>query len=281
LWNALQAARQPANADELKAAAAWAWCELGRCADLGLVKVPAGEFWMGSDKAKDGDAQSDELPQHRLYLPAFYIAKAPATVAEWRAYCQSSGHEPTNTNSLKGPDNHPVRYVTWHESLAYTRYYGFALPSEAEWEKAARGAEDGRLYPWGDAWQPGRANTAEHWQGRTGNLIQRLFRRDVNEQTTPVGKFSPLGDSPYGCVDMAGNVWEWTRSKFANYPYNPTDGREDLTDTESRRVLRGGSFYNNRVFARLSYRYHLEPGDLWYDDGFRVGVAAASPIAGS
>ncbi len=274
VWQALQSARQPQNEDRLKTASTWAWCELGRCEELGLVKVPAGEFLMGSDKAKDGQADDHELPQHRLYLPVFYIAKFPSTVSDWRAYCQASGRKPEHPESLQSPENHPVVNVIWDEALAYAQWHGFALPSEAEWEKAARGTE-GRIYPWGDAWQPGRANTSEFWQARAGGRLRRLLRPQVNGTTTPVGQFSPLGDSLFGCADMSGNVWEWTRSLLQPYPYRPDDGREDLK-ADGFRVLRGGSFYYDRRYARCACRSDGGPRFWNVYRGFRVGVV--SPI---
>ncbi len=278
IWAALESALRPENDYALKAAASWAWCELGRYTELGLVKVPAGEFLMGSDKNKDSDAYDNELPQHRLYLPTFYIARLPVTVGEWRAYCQASGHKPEYEVSLQGSDKHPAAFITWHESLAYAQWYGYCLPSEAEWEKAARGV-DARIYPWGDSWQAGRANTREFWETRPNKWLLRLFRREVNAHTTPVGQFSPLGDSPYGCADMSGNVWEWTRSIYQPYPYQPTDGREELNG-EGLRVLRGGSFYNPRRDARCAARVRLTPVS-WLDIvGFRVGVVSPIFISG-
>jgi formylglycine-generating enzyme required for sulfatase activity len=123
-------------------------------------------------------------------------------------------------------------YVTWHDAMAYCRWLArvtgraYRLPSEAEWEKAARGT-DGRIWPWGNKWDSKRCNSRE---GGPGN-------------TTPVGQYSPQGDSPYGCVDMAGNVWEWTLSLLKDYPYDPKDGREDA-QAEGRRRLRGGAFFD-------------------------------------
>ena len=135
------------------------------------------------------------------------------------------------------------------------------MPSEAEWEKAARGL-DGRIYPWGNEFDPARANIYETGIGGT----------------TAVGSF-PGGASPYGVLDMIGNVWEWTRSSWGRafqtpdycYPYTPDDGREDLqASREIHRVLRGGSFYENRRFARAAFRMSSDPG-LWRATiGFRV-----------
>lgn len=290
VWNALQAARQPQNDGSLKAAATWAWCELGRYGELGMVKVPAGEFLMGSDKTKDSDAYADELPQHRLYLPTFYLGKYPVTVIEWNAYLHASDRQPEYVQSSTGPENHPVRFVTWHEALAYARWHGFILPSEAEWEKAARGM-DGSIYPWGDEWGDSLANTAE---ARQSVSRQRLLRREQRSRiaglsTTMVGQFSPLGDSPYGCVDMCGNVWEWTRSLWGenpsnpeyHYPYNSSDGRENLQASDSiARVRRGSSFYDDRGDARCAFRLRGYP-ILWDGSlGFRVGVVAPISISG-
>ncbi len=162
------------------------------------VEVPAGEFWMG------GERYDDEKPVHRVHLERFWIARTPVTNAQYQIFVETGGHEPPehweNGRPPKGKESHPVVNVSWHEALAYCRWLSevtgkaITLPSEAEWEKAARGDGDQREYPWGD-WQEGRANTDE---------------LGLND-TTPVGIF-PEGASPYGVLDLSGNVWEWTRS---------------------------------------------------------------------
>ena len=144
----------------------------------------------------------------------------------------------------KGIAAHPVVNVSWHDANAYAEWAGKWLPTEEEWEKAARGA-DGREYPWGN-------------QEPTYRLCN--FGGD-KDGATPVGKYSPQSDSPYGCVDMAGNVWEWTRSKV-----------DDL------RVLRGGSFDRGRDRARCASRIGDYPHILWINCGFRVVVSLASPL---
>jgi formylglycine-generating enzyme required for sulfatase activity len=247
-WRALETARR--GDPTLKRAVAWAWCELGRSEDLGLVKVPAGEFLMGS---KEGGGFSDEWPQGLLYLPTFYIGKSPVAVRAFREFLVESGR--TLEYLEDAPADHPVTGVDWHDALAFAQWHGFSLPSEAEWEKAARGT-GGRIYPWGNEWRKGHANTSDHFGS-----------------TTPIGKFSPQGDSPYGCVDMAGNVWEWTRSLSFAYPYDPADGREDLEASSSRplRVLRGGSFIGSsrlaRCASRRKERSRLPEHPYWFSGG--------------
>jgi formylglycine-generating enzyme required for sulfatase activity len=232
-----------------------------------MVPVPAGELLMGSDPKMDPRAKGSEQPQHILPLPAYSIAKTPVTNAEFLAFVQAVDRPPpshwANERPLIGEERHPVVHITWHDAVAYCNWLSsvtgrsFCLPSEAEWEKAARGS-DGRLYPWGDRWEGGRCNTAQ-----SGTWT-----------TTPVDAH-PQGASPYGLLDMAGNVWEWTRSLHCSYPYEPTDGREAL-DVPDRRVLRGGSFGYKPDLARCAYRMRLGPENLGKDIGFRVAISFAS-----
>jgi len=239
-----------------------------------MVWVPPGPFRMGSDKRRDTLAYDDELPQHEVILPGYWIGRYPMTVAQFRTFVEASGHRLGDPRSLKGPDDHPVAWVTWYDALAFCRWLSekagipVALPSEAEWEKAARGT-DGRTYPWGD--EPpdeGRCN----------------FGNNVKE-TTPVSRYSPQGDSPYGCAEMAGNVWEWTRSLWGvdwkrpdfKYPYDPEDGREDLeAGRDVRRVMRGGAFDDVAWDVRCAARYWIGPHERVRDGGFRV-VASCAP----
>jgi formylglycine-generating enzyme required for sulfatase activity len=265
---------------------------------LGFIEIPAGEFLMGSDKQRDKQAFEEESPPHSVHLPGYYLARWPVTVAQFTAFIQASGYRSIDPNSLKGIPNHPVVYVSWHDAVAYCRWLGermqelareclaegkplpdterafwqgladgtlgVGLPSEAEWEKAARGT-DGRIYPWGDKPGPDRAN-----YGDTG----------LNTTTT-VGCFS-RGVSPYGCEEMSGNMWEWTRSLWGKawenptyrYPYDPSDGREALDAPDTiRRVLRGGSFGGDPQGVCCAYRFHFDPVGRDDGSGFRVVVS--------
>jgi formylglycine-generating enzyme required for sulfatase activity len=232
---------------------------------------------MGSDAKKDNDAFDDEQPQHRLHLPDYAIAKTPVTNAQYLAFVQAAGHrKPGHWKKGKPPKNkqdHPVVNVSWHDAMAYCRWLAettgkpYRLPSEAEWEKAARGDKDDRIYPWGD--EP-PDDTRCNFGANVGG-------------TTPVGQYSQQGDSPYGCVDMAGNVWEWTLSLWGTYgekpdfkyPYDPEDGRENLeAGDEVARVLRGGAFLRSQGDVRCACRLWDSP-DYWNVDlgGFRPVLA--------
>lgn len=243
-----------------------------------MVVVPAGPFLMGTsdeqiadmvrrfDWAKEAKKQGwfdDEKPLHEVNLPEFAIGRYPVTNAEYAAFVQATGYQaPTHWREGRVPEglvDHPVVNVSWHDALAYANWLKektdkpYSLPSEAEWEKAARG-RDARLWPWGNDWDPSRANCAPDGPGRT----------------TPVDQYSPQGDSPYGCADMAGNVWEWTRSIYKAYPYDPADpAREDLS-SGSGRVLRGGSFYDAAGNARCACRDGNYPFLFSRLIGFRV-----------
>jgi len=208
-----------------------------------MVLVPEGKFSMGSSgKAIDEDAA--EKPIHEVTLPAFYIDKCEVTNAQYAAFLNAvkatkdeAGHEYLAGNDKllveqangewrpkAGKGNFPTVGVSWYGANAYAKWAGKRLPTEAEWEKAARGA-DGRKYPWGNDWNDKKA-------------------RHGSENQAAVGSF-PQGASPFGCLDMVGNVWEWTSSVFKPYPYNATDGREDPQSPE-RRVAPSGAKRSDR-----------------------------------
>ena len=224
-----------------------------------LVRIPAGEFLMGSTRLRDEDAWDDEIPQHSVYLDEYLIGKTPVTVAQYAAFVKASGYK-ANQDLANSKEKHPVTRVSWDDAAAFCSWASQVtgrnvhLPSEADWEKAARGI-DGRLWPWGDqSPDPAYCNFDCNMMG-----------------TTPVGKYSPKGDSPYGCVDMSGNVWEWTSSILGNYPYKKDDGRQDLR-SRGPRVLRGGSFSDVRIKTRCAYRHWDLPELRSSYSGFRVVV---------
>jgi formylglycine-generating enzyme required for sulfatase activity len=232
-----------------------------------MILVPAGEFLMGTDRGKDRAGLKEEEPQHTLSLAAYHIGRVPVTNAQYLAFVWDtrrdvpdswSGSEPP-----KGMDDHPVCRVSWRDALAYCSWLAeasgraYTLPSEAEWEKAARGGDD-RIYPWGDEWDAGRCNGREGGIGRTAAVTTY-----------------PRGASPHGLLDMAGNVWEWTRSLFKPYPYDPADGRENL-GVSGVRVVRGGSYdVLVRELGRCSSRFWRSPDRRYWDVGFRVVIPAA------
>ncbi len=239
--------------------------------DIEWVTIAAGEILMGSDESKDEMAFDDEMPQHRLHLPAYQIARHPITNAQYQVYVEATGRRaPEDWKNGEIPadkQNHPVVYVSWEEANAFCAWYSSAagyvmrLPSEAEWEKAARGA-DGRIWPWGnEAPTKDRCNFA----GNIGG-------------TTPVGAY-PQGASPYGVLDMAGNVWEWTLSMWGEdiqkpqygYPYEAQDGRENIEAPVSvYRILRGGSWSNIDFCVRCAVRVGISPRSRYGNVGFRV-----------
>lgn len=236
---------------------------------LGFVEIPPGPFSMGSDADHDPLAYADECPPHEIILPRYYIARYPVTVAQFRVFVEASGHQPENEGSRRGLPNHPAVWVSWLDALTYCEWltarlrqwedtpeplatllrhegWRITLPSEPEWEKAARGT-DGRTYPWGHEHDLNRTNC-----GGTGIL-----------GTSPVGCFA-AGASPYGIEEMSGNAWEWTRSVWAPYPY-PTDeagqaAREYLEAREGvRRVRRGGAFFSSPRSVRCAVRLGSGP----------------------
>ncbi len=222
---------------------------------IDFLLVPKGSFIMG---AEEEIANIYEGPKHVVDLPyKYWISRYPVTNTQFSQFVRSSG---TSFQLPQGEANHPVTKVNWREAKAFTLWlqettlgslpdgYAFCLPSEAEWEKAARG-EDGQLWPWGNKFDSTFCNSRENGKGTT----------------TPVNFYDGYGDSPYGVSDMSGNICEWTRSRYALYPYVVDDGREVGKPFDSY-ALRGGSYFDNRIDVRCSTR---KPGVV---SGFEVAV---------
>lgn len=266
---------------------------------LQLVRIPAGPFLMGSDKSRDSQACDNELPQHTLTLPEYLIGKYAITNAQFAVFVKSTSYKTTAEKEgtgviwtgkwewMKGADwqhpngpstnidqksQHPVVQVSLYDAIAFCEWLSrecgrkVTLPTEPEWEKAARSA-DGRIYLWGnDAPDATRGN----------------FYMNVKD-TTPVGQYSPNGDSPFGCADMAGNTWDWTRSLWGKdvntlefkYPYVASDGREDLNASDDvRRVVRGGSLLSFDLSVRAAVRNGFTASGRFVSLGFRVVISA-------
>ena len=235
-----------------------------------MILIPAGEFLMGSDPQQDEAAREREQPQHFVSLPDYYLARTPVTNAQYRAFVLATSHEApegwTHRTPPRGEEDCPVVHVSWYDARDYCQWLSevtgrtYDLPSEAEWEKGARGT-DGRLYPWGNQWDATRCHSSE----------------SALAKTTSVHAY-PQGASPYGVLDMAGNVWEWTRSLWGvGYLYCPTDGRESLdAPRDVLRVLRGGAFNRGRGLMRCACRGGNKPSAQNGLLGFRVVVRPAS-----
>lgn len=229
--------------------------------EIEWVEIPAGEFLMGSDKSKDELALENETPQHSVTLPKYHITKYPITNAQYLGFVNASGNIPPehwkNGKIPRGFENHPVVHISWHDACAYCEWassvaqFKIRLPTEAEWEKAARG-RDGRIWPWGD-------------QAPTRDLCN--FARN-EDGTTPVNKY-PEGMTPYGAFDMAGNVWEWTNSEYRLYKYDPYDGRETSSRYASR-TLRGGTWLDFERGVRCANRVVNRPDGSGSLIGFRL-----------
>ncbi len=257
--------------------------------------IAAGPFLMGTPDAERSilakryggtrESYAEEAPQHAVDIATFTMMRMPVTNELYQQCVSATYLRPPITwrGESMPPElaTHPVVDVSWDEANTFARWLSaetgslWLLPTEAQWEKAARGA-DGRQFPWGNTFEPAHSNVRQ--AGRTG--------------TTPVGSYID-GASPFGVLDMAGNVWEWTRSLQAPYPYEEDDGRNDLPDIatpprfwtrfrsrlrwqdttsakETRRILRGGCYANPEGFARCACRFRLAPTTRTPFVGFRL-----------
>jgi formylglycine-generating enzyme required for sulfatase activity len=244
---------------------------------LGFVEVPSGPFLMGSDPAVDPQAYdnerwSAEAAQGTLHLPTFFIARTEVTVAQYRSFVEETGAT-FDAAALRAPPDHPVSSISWPDALAWCRWleaklrdwpgtppaiaralaagWRVTLPSEAQWEKAARGTH-GRVFPWGETARRDRANF-------------------LSAGTTPVASFV-CPECPFGLADMAGNLWELTRSRYDPYPYDPTDEQGRLSE-DALFVMRGGHFGDTEQNVRAAVRGGVDPGARRAFIGFRVVIS--------
>ncbi len=280
-----------------------------------MVFVPAGEFVMGNPGTQwvwNGDLNdenlglqiyADESPRHNVYLDAYWIDQTEVTVAMYRTFVAETGYETSAEHDgwgapyKPGPiedewthvegvdwlhpqdpnifarDDHPVVQVSWEDAAAYCAWVGGALPTEAQWEKAARG-KDVRLWPWGESFIELRGNFCDSFCPVERN--KQLTFTDGYSRTAPTGSF-PDGASPYGALDMAGNVWEWVadwydENYYANSPYENPGG--PLSGTE--RAQRGGAWLDYESWVRTTVRHATPPWVRCDDLGFRCAYPASS-----
>jgi len=241
-----------------------------------MIKIPAGPFLMGSSDEEitkvvrdlgGGELGPDvqwfaaERPQHEVYVEEFYIDKYEVTSAQYKEFVDATGRAIPrhweNDTYPEGMADYPVVYVSWEDADAYCKWVGKRLPTEIEWEKAARGT-DAPIWPWGNTFDITKCNV-ESWEG---------------SGPTPVGSY-PEGVSPYGVYDMAGNVWEWTDSWYKAYPGS---NHTSTQYGEKLRVLRGGSWYHYNslgpIGARCASRDRQVPQSINYIIGFRCAISA-------
>lgn len=257
-----------------------------------MIYIPAGSFLMGNSGVGNDAACSisSELPQHSVYLAAYSIGKYEVTRGEYRAFMNAGGYSNSaywstdgwswktsnnrtqpyywdanqswGTGTFTQTDSYPVVGVSYYEAEAFCNWAGGHLPTEAQWEKAARwNASTGHpnVYPWGDTWNQEYCNNYYDSNSAGGGYEKY--------QTSPVGSY-PSGASPYGCQDMAGNVWEWCQDWYKSYP-----GSSSSFDyTNSYRVLRGGGWSGTYfvTFGRCAFRLNYYPSVCYSDGGFRL-----------
>ena len=250
---------------------------------IGMVLIPEGPFEMGSNA---DNANTDEQPVHTVHVDAFYMDKREVTVRAYRHFVEETGHRAPDWEqvALYSPTNdHPIVFVSWHDAMAYAKWAGKRLPTEAEWEKAARGNLVGQTYPWSDI-VPRALRGKAKCNFADKNLTHYWWADkkvdDGYAYTAPVGRYFANG---YGLYDMAGNISEWCLDEYDPGFYaispstNPVSGETDtvagisdnFTSVRSPRVLRGGSWLVNALGVRNAVRSVLNPTSTASSVGFR------------
>ena len=253
--------------------------------DMPMAYIPAGAFQMGSE---DGD--DDEKPVHTVEVDAFWMDKTEVSNAQFGVFVEATGYqteaeekgssyiyvdgswestEGADWQHSQGPDSdiinmsdHPVVHVSWNDAKAYCEWADARLPTEAEWEKAARGGLEGVAYPWGDDFYGGQANFCDV------NCPLSWADENADDGYVFTASVANYPENDYGLYDTSGNVWEWASSLYKDYPYDASDGRENLEIADSR-VLRGGSWINYEDYLRSAYRVGSYPADTSSGNGFR------------
>lgn len=243
-----------------------------------MVLVPAGSFPRGAE-----GEEFDEQPVRMIYLDAYLIDKYEVTVAQWNEYQQATGTQigEWNLQNTAGRQNHPITFVTWADAYNFCAWAGKRLPSEAEWERAAR-CDDGRKYPWGDGLDSFRSNyfqSGDPFEAGLGTILN----------TTPVGYYdgSLRGDyqtrdnsSPFGAYDMVGNVWEWTNDWYhPSYYTNGPDRNPTGPEISNVKAVHGGSYATDASHIRPTYRARDDPKLKGPDVGFRCAQNAVPGTA--
>jgi formylglycine-generating enzyme required for sulfatase activity len=229
-----------------------------------FVEISGGSFTMGADRTRDPQAFDNERwpgasGTGSVDVPTFSISRHEITVSQFTAFARATNWR-GDQRALAGPAAHPVTFVSWPDAVAYCRWLSTTLrravrlPTEAEWEKAARGS-DARIYPWGNEPRRNRANYE-------------------SAGTAPVGQFA-CPECAHGLADMSGNVWEWTSSPYQPYPYDAGDDRANL-DRDALWVIRGGHFGDPARLIRTTARTGADPGARRASIGFRVVIAPGS-----
>jgi formylglycine-generating enzyme required for sulfatase activity len=224
----------------------------------GMVLIPAGEFIMGSE-----EGEADESPVQKIYLEAFYLDKYEVTNYEYRQFVTKTHHrEPYDwENTDFNQDKQPVVGVSWNDATDYCGWAKKRLPTEAEWEKAARG-EDGRTFPWGNKWDERNANSSS----------------SNKQKTVPVGSY-PKGISPYGAYDMAGNVWEWCNDWYSENYYHMVPKQNPAGPSMGdAKAIRGGGWFDSPAQLRSSNRYYSHAMVRYNAIGFRCAKDLKSSL---
>jgi len=239
-----------------------------------MVFVPSGHFLQGA-RPDDELASENERPQHAVYATGFWIDQLEVTNGRYAAYVAAGECRPPMATGSHSRDHYfddsafadyPVIFVSWFDANDYCAWAGKRLPTEAEWERAARG-DDNRRWPWGDTWDGTKANFCD------ANCVHRWRDESADDghtDTAPVGSY-PAGASPSGALDMAGNVWEWVADWYASYSPDP-DFDPLVAQGSEIKVLRGGSYDFVAAGLRATYRY--EDGATHRQDSFGFRCAA-------